>query len=1004
MGEYFILHFNAIGEQTELYTINRKNERVTLIVEGFTLKMYVDAEKVSNINAFAKACPLKITVDSSDMPLRFQKRIVSEFDELHDFYEFQAKSSFQVKKFIEYCRARFVNPYDANITSNMAFFADKGLSGGGWFRTSINYEQPEPFKFDGVTYPSIIGRVPYEDINFFDCEDIPPLWMLTFDLELLGTLMPDGTVKYSTEGLDPIIMISSILTYYDGSNITRTKYLHCYREINPIEGVTVVQCDDERDLFRVWQHFMLKLDPDILSGWNVIKYDIYTLEYRARVLNLPNFPHLGKPHYRVERFEKSQNKWGNNDVIEPCPITVFTPKHAIGSVQTGQSKTSIVNFGGRFIIDGCVTVKVDHNTEYPSKKLGRVAKKKFKVGKEDVSYNEIPIYYNGTIEQRTKLAKYCCIDSELAERWIVETSKIEEAIIRARAANMQISDVYNKGMSAKSMAILLVIARPENYVVPYKENEMDDGLLKSDKKKKGKYTGATVLEPVPGLYRIPVNVLDFQSLYPSEEMANNLCPSTYIPEEKLHLVPEDCRTKSPPEYTLTGTHLNDGHWFCNKNVKVGLIPRAQERLAKRRAIYKAKKAAATNKDDVKRFDIAQNAMKLMMNSIYGFTGFACAVIYCQAVASATTAYARKHHQMMCDYITKWAADHGYKVLIIYGDTDSVFFTLYIKDLEENIRISKILADGVTEHIGTAPVKLLYEKSFVTLLMMIKKQYAGKKWQDGNFSFAVSGIKSKKSDASIMLKETTDHLLEMLIEKSCSVQECSVYLHNQLKTIRSVNETWDHELIEKIKVPIKYGKEDYKNKNLQTELATLYNQRNPIPASVGDYFHYVPYVQYGKGAKRDRVDHSTYLEEYGRPRKAAKIEDRALTEDELSFLKRIESEFVPTEDHSANRSALEAAKVKDIKINLKRVIDTSDYIKSQFHKPITRLFPDANDVVVIKKIFEADEAVESKKIAAMYRELEANNQSIITRNTIKAAQQDTGKKTIASYFVQKSIKK
>jgi hypothetical protein len=60
------------------------------------------------------------------------------------------------------------------------------------------------------------------------------------------------------------------------------------------------------------------------------------------------------------------------------------------------------------------------------------------------------------------------------------------------------SDVYNKGISIKSMGIFLVIdriRRPENYVIPYKENVMDDGLLKSDKKKKGKFTSVTVFEP-----------------------------------------------------------------------------------------------------------------------------------------------------------------------------------------------------------------------------------------------------------------------------------------------------------------------------------------------------------------------------------------------------------------------------------------------------------------------------------------------------------------------------
>ena len=238
---------------------------------------------------------------------------------------------------------------------------------------------------------------------------------------------------------------------------------------------------------------------------------------------------------------------------------------------------------------------------------------------------------------------------------------------------MQMEDVYKRGMSAKSMAILLVIARHEGYVVPYKENARDDTPVA---KKKAKYTGAIVLDPKIGFYEIPVNVLDFQSLYPSMEIAENLCCTTYVPPHKLHLVPEDKRVRSPPEYTLDGTFLNDGHWFTTKDFKGGIIPRAQERLAARRAVFKAKMGAATDKLEVMRYNIAQNAMKLMMNSIYGFTGFEQATIFCQAVASATTAYGRMYHEKTCKFTESWCAERGLRCLIIYGDTDSLFVTIY----------------------------------------------------------------------------------------------------------------------------------------------------------------------------------------------------------------------------------------------------------------------------------------------------------------------------------------
>jgi len=52
------------------------------------------------------------------------------------------------------------------------------------------------------------------------------------------------------------------------------------------------------------------------------------------------------------------------------------------------------------------------------------------------------------------------------------------------------------------------------------------------------FTGATVLEPVPGMYKDNVAVLDFASLYPTIMISRNLCYSSFVLDDKYLGIPD----------------------------------------------------------------------------------------------------------------------------------------------------------------------------------------------------------------------------------------------------------------------------------------------------------------------------------------------------------------------------------------------------------------------------------------------------------------------------------
>jgi len=153
----------------------------------------------------------------------------------------------------------------------------------------------------------------------------------------------------------------------------------------------------------------------------------------------------------------------------------------------------------------------------------------------------------------------------------------------------------------------------------------------SERKAKGKYEGAFVFEPSPGLYENLV-MFDFTSMYASVIVSYNLSKSTYLGE---------------------GNFQKKAEFFP---IMLGEI------IEKRK---KHKKEFAKNPSGMLR--ARSNAYKLLANAAYGYQGFFGARYYCREAAAATARLAKENILKAIDTIEK----EGYK--IIYSDTDSIAF-------------------------------------------------------------------------------------------------------------------------------------------------------------------------------------------------------------------------------------------------------------------------------------------------------------------------------------------
>ena len=196
------------------------------------------------------------------------------------------------------------------------------------------------------------------------------------------------------------------------------------------------------------------------------------------------------------------------------------------------------------------------------------------------------------------------------------------------------------------------------------------------------FTGATVLEPVCGMYSDNVAVLDFASLYPTIMISRNLCYSTFVLDDKYLDIPgvnyENIKWDDRIEYKMRQTCEGvgksgkskglicgkqaffeiDGKYYCRIHdtlkkertsdekfqkrdvsynytvvqphidengeiINKGVLPSLLEELyAERKSVKKqmAKAAAEGNKLLESILDSTQLAIKVSLNSTYGFLG------------------------------------------------------------------------------------------------------------------------------------------------------------------------------------------------------------------------------------------------------------------------------------------------------------------------------------------------------------------------------------------------
>ncbi|KYQ96665.1 DNA polymerase delta catalytic subunit [Tieghemostelium lacteum] len=678
--------------------------------------------------------------------------------------------------------------YESNIPFALRFLIDKNIAGCSWIELPATTYQESATKVSTCQYEidtsihTLITHSPDSE----GWSDTAPFRILSFDIECAGRkgFFPEPEK-------DPVIQIANVVKH-QGEQTPFIKNIFTLKSCSSIVGAHVLSYETERELLREWRKFIVKLDPDIIIGYNIANFDLPYLINRARTLKVNDFALLGRIKTTISKIKTAN----------------FSSKNL------GSRESKEISMPGRTQLDMIQAIQRDHKLS--SYSLNNVSAHFLKEQKEDVHFSIISDLQNGTDDDRRRLAVYCLKDAMLPLKLLDKLMILINYVEMSRVTGVPLSYLLGRGESVKVLSQLYRKAMKEDYVLPtYKVNTKGE-----------KFQGAVVIEPKSGFYNVPIATLDFTSLYPSIMMAHNLCYSTLIP-------PDQAKTMSPDEYT----HTPSGDYFALPSLKKGLLPRILEELLGARK--KAKDDLKNESDPFKKavLDGRQLALKISANSVYGFTGARVGKLPCIEISRSVTSFGRVMLNKTQEIVEgRYTVANGYShnATIIYGDTDSVMVKFGVETVEEAMQLGREASKEVTKHF-IRPINLDFEKVYYPYLLMSKKKYAGLFWTKPNTwdKMDVKGLEMIRRDTCPLVRNVVGNVLKkLLIERNVQAAE------DYVKSV--VSDLLQGRLdISMLVITKALSKSEYKSRTVHNELAQRMRARNPATApNLGDR---VPYV-------------------------------------------------------------------------------------------------------------------------------------------------------------------
>jgi DNA polymerase I len=300
----------------------------------------------------------------------------------------------------------------------------------------------------------------------------------------------------------------------------------------------------------------------------------------------------------------------------------------------------------------------------------------------------------------------------------------------SRIMNEPVFDVSRNGMAKNVESYILHNLKKFNEIPEKRPTHDEIG----ERRRREKYEGAFVFQPIPGLYE-NIGMFDFTASYGSTIVTYNLSKSTFLEKSE----------KNSYSIETMGRKLS----FSKKP---GFFPEMLKEIIILRKKYK--KELKEKPDVIKK--ARSNAFKLLANASYGYQGFFGARYYSYESAAATAAFAKKSIKDSIEKINK----EGYKT--IYSDTDSIAFLLNKKTEKQTLEFLKKL-NSKLPGIMELELEDFYKRGIWVTKRTgefgAKKKYALVNKQG---KLKIRGFETVRRDWCNLARETQNKILRMIL--------------------------------------------------------------------------------------------------------------------------------------------------------------------------------------------------------------------------------------------------
>ena len=399
--------------------------------------------------------------------------------------------------------------YEANIEPFIRFCHIQNIKLSGWCEI-------EKYNIEDNSRCQIDVSCKWKNINPIDITNPAKIYILSFDIESYSergfnaqkNIFPDPELEN-----DIVTQIGSTLHIY-GTNI---KAEYCFtvnskkdKYVEEQENIVTIVCESEKDLLQKWIKFIRKLDPDVITGYNINNFDWEYIYKRCKLLEIDlDLQYLTRLHDYPAKFVTDKlvtNAYGEN---------IFKYMSAPG------------------LLNSDLYTIIKREKKLPTYKLDYVATEYIGDQKDPINALDLFNMSQGTAKEIATIIHYCVKDCTLVIDLILKLCIITNNIAMANVTWVPIEYIESKGQQIKVHSQLAYEARLNDYLVPtipYKDSsELED---------EEKFTGATVQEAEPGAHFEQITGLDFASLYPSIMIANNYSYETIVKGPKYDNIDE----------------------------------------------------------------------------------------------------------------------------------------------------------------------------------------------------------------------------------------------------------------------------------------------------------------------------------------------------------------------------------------------------------------------------------------------------------------------------------